>query len=387
MKGRISGWIKGAALCFILGIFMPLLVYASDLDGTRQDTQESILGQMDFEEIDRALKELFPEEKLDFKQVISEVISGETEFSAGLAGRLIKDQLTYAFRVNKENLIHIVFIAILAAVFTNFSYVFQNKQASEISFYVMYMLLLILCLNSFQASIDYVGEGIGRLVSFMKALCPVYFIAVAVAKGSVTSVAFYNLALLLIFLIEFLILELLLPLIHVYIIVKFLNSLSDEDYLSKLAELMEVIISWTLKTLLACVIGLNVIQGLIAPAIDTVKRSVLTRGAEAIPGVGDALGGVAEVVLGTAVLVKNGIGMAGAVICIVLCAVPMIQVAVIALMYKLAAALIQPVSDKRMVTCIGSVGEGCQLLIRVVFTVSVLFLLTIAIVAVTTSSV
>lgn len=199
--------------------------------------------------------------------------------------------------------------------------------------------------------------------------------------------AFYNLALLLIFLIEFLILELLLPLIHVYIIVKFLNSLSDEDYLSKLAELMEVIISWTLKTLLACVIGLNVIQGLIAPAIDTVKRSVLTRGAEAIPGVGDALGGVAEVVLGTAVLVKNGIGMAGAVICIVLCAVPMIQVAVIALMYKLAAALIQPVSDKRMVTCIGSVGEGCQLLIRVVFTVSVLFLLTIAIVAVTTSSV
>lgn len=134
MKGRISGWIKGAALCFILGIFMPLLVYASDLDGTRQDTQESILGQMDFEEIDRALKELFPEEKLDFKQVISEVISGETEFSAGLAGRLIKDQLTYALRVNKENLIHIVFIAILAAVFTNFSYVFQNKQASEISF-------------------------------------------------------------------------------------------------------------------------------------------------------------------------------------------------------------------------------------------------------------
>ena len=93
-----------------------------------------------------------------------------------------------------------------------------------------------------------------------------------------------------------------------------------------------------MKTVLACVVGLNVIQGLISPAVDSVKRSALTRGVEAIPGVGDAIGGVTEVALGTAVLVKNGIGVTGAVICVALCVVPLVQIGCIALLYKLAAA-------------------------------------------------
>lgn len=103
---------------------------------------------------------------------------------------------------------------------------------------------------------------------------------------------------------------------------------------------------------------------------------------EAIPGVGDAIGGVTEVILGTAVLVKNSIGVAGMLICVLLCVGPVIQMAVMALMYKaVRAALAQPVSDKRLVNCMESVGEGCRLLLRMLFTVGVLFLLTIAIAA------
>ena len=117
------------------------------------------------------------------------------------------------------------------------------------------------------------------------------------------------------------------------------------------------------------------------------KRSAIARGAEAIPGIGDAIGGVAEVALGTAVLVKNGIGMTGALICIALCVVPLAQIACIAFLYKLAAAIIQPVSDKRIVGCVETVGDGCQLLMQVVFTTGLLFLLTIAIVSAVTSHV
>ena len=203
----------------------------------------------------------------------------------------------------------------------------------------------------------------------------------AAAKGSVTAVAFYNLVLFLIYLVQLLIVGFLLPVIHIYFMVRVLNFLSKEEYLSKFAGLLNLGVSWALKTLLACVVGLNVIQGLISPAIDSIKQSAITRGAEAIPGIGDAIGGVTEVVLGTAVLIKNGIGMTGAVICVALCVVPLVQIGCIVLLYKLAAALIQPVSDKRIVGCIESVGDGCRLLMRVVFTAGLLFLLTIVVVA------
>ena len=176
------------------------------------------------------------------------------------------------------------------------------------------------------------------------------------------------------------------PVIPIYIMVKILNFLSSQEYLSKFAELIEVVVSWLLKTLLACVVGFNIMQGMISPAIDAVKRSALTRTAEAIPGVGDAIGGVAEVVLGTTVLVKNGIGVAGMIVCLALCITPLMQLACIVLLYKLAAAVIQPISDKRVAGCVECVGDGCMLLIRVVFTTGLLFLLTIVIVSFVTSN-
>lgn len=381
MKKRIIGVIAVILSWTAIG----QVSFAGEMDeGALEQAQETIWSQLEFDEVEEALTEIFPEEKLDFSDTVKAMISGEMDVCAETINQLLADQIGYAFRVNRQALVHMVVLMIFAAIFTNFAQVFRNKQISQIGFYVVYMLVLTLALQAFGAAISWTEDGIGHLTAFMKALCPIYFLAVAIAKGSVSSVAFYNIALLLIFLIEIAILKFVLPVIHIYIMVRFLNFLSEEDYLSKFTELMEMAVIWTLKALLACVVGLNVIQGLIAPAIDSVKRSALTRGAEAIPGVGDALGGMAEVVLGTAVLVKNGIGMAGAVVCICICIVPMIQMAVLTFLYKLLAAIMQPVSDKRMVECISSVGEGCQMLLKLIVTVAVLFLLTIAIVAATT---
>lgn len=351
------------------------------------EIRDNVVSQYDFEEIDGSLKELFPDEQLDFKETLMGILSGNLEFSVRLMGRLLAEQLGYAFKSSRDNLVHMLIIALLAAVFSNFSKVFQSRQISDISFYALYLLLIALAVSTFEAVINWVRGGIEALTAFMGVFCPLYFLAVSVALGSATSVAFYHLVLFLIFLTEVLILNFLLPMLHIYMIVRVLNYLSDEDYLSKFAELIEMAVSWILKTVLACIVGLNVIQGLISPAIDTVKRSVLTRSAEAIPGIGDAIGGMAEVAIGTAVLVKNGIGMAGAVISVALCVVPLAQVACIALLYKLAAAVIQPVSDKRVVGCIETVGEGCRMLLGVIFTTGFLFLLTIAVVAAVTGKV
>lgn len=378
----------------ILIIFLVLLgsfhvnVQASQIENPEVDQQaieEKIIKEFDFDDIDHVLREIMPGERLKFGETVRKLINGEVELSVSLLGRLISDQIFYEFNHSREGLVHILLIAVIAAIFTNFSNIFRSQQIGEISFYVLYLLLITICLASFQIVLDSVGERMRLLIAFMRALGPAYFLSVAIATGSGTSIAFYNLVLFLIYIVELLILNFLLPLLHIYIVVRMLNHLSTEDYLSKFAELIEFVIVWTLKTLLAAVIGLNLIQGMIAPAIDSIKRSMLTKGVEALPGVGDALGGVTKVVLGTAVLVKNGIGVAGAVICIAICAVPAVQVLVMTFLYKLIAAFIQPISDKRIVGCVTSMGDASQILLRLVFTTGVLFLLTIAIVTAATT--
>ena len=393
-KESRSPFVQAAVFLILLlavTLLAPVRCLAADLSGEEDGSEtaraeEMLEEELDFDAINETLEEIFPEEKMDFGETVRSIVTGDLSVSVDLLGQLLSDQLFYALRVNRESLVHMLLIAVIAAMFTNFADVFQARQISEISFYVLYILMIALCLGAFQSAAAWVEDGIRLQTAFMKALCPVYFIAVSLAKGSMTAAAFYNLALLVILLVEVFMVNFLLPALHVYMMIKVLNYLSQEEYLSRFTELIETVVSWSLKTLLALVIGLNTIQGLIAPAVDSVKRSALTRGVEAIPGVGDAIGGTAEVILGTAVVVKNGIGIAGAIICFALCAVPLVQAGIMVLMYKLAAAVLQPVSDKRLVGCIGGMADACQLLMRLVFTAGMLFLLTIAIVAATTNS-
>lgn len=354
-------------------------------DAVQEKIEEAILSEFDFDEIERSLREMFPEEKIEFGDVVTALMSGNAEKAGDVLLDFLSDVVSYEFRYNWHNLVYILLIAIAAAVFSNFSGAFRNRQISDISFYVLYMLLITLCLTSFQTAAQGLEERLDSVVEFMRVLCPSYFLAVAFASGSVTSVFFYNVILLLIYVVELVIIRFVLPVIHIYIMIRVLGNLTGEDFLSESAELMHKVAAWILKTLLACVIGVNVVQGLLAPAIDTLKRSALTRTAEALPWVGNAMGGAAEIFLGTAVLIKNGIGMAGAVIAVLICLGPIVQLALMALMYKVAAALVQPVSDKRITACISGVSEGYELLVRVIFTVGLLFLLTIAVVAASTS--
>lgn len=354
-------------------------------DDVQEEVQNALLSEFDFSGIEKSLNRMFPQEKITFSEVVSALMSGNMEETIRIFLGFLGDQVFYEFNYNRQNLVYVLLVALTAAVFSNFAGAFKSRQISDISFYIMYMLLITLCLTSFRTSAVGLEEKLSMLVDFMRVLCPSYFLAVAFASGSVTSIFFYNVILFLIYVVELVIVHFLLPVVNIYIMVLVLGNLTGEDFLSEFAGLIRKIVTWTLKTLLICVVSVNVIQGLLAPAIDAVKRSALTRTAEALPWVGNAVGGAAEIVLGTAVLIKNGIGMAGAVISVAICAVPILQMLIMAFMYKLAAALVQPVSDKRITACISGVSEGYEIMVRIIFTTGMLFLLTVAIVAASTS--
>ena len=354
-------------------------------DEIAEAMKTEILSEFDFSELDSSLREMFPGEKVTFSDIVSALISGGIDDAGDMTAQFLKDRIAYDFLYNRKTLVYIILAALVAAVFSNFADAFQNRQISDISFYVIYMLLITLCLTAFQTAVSGLEEKMGLLTEFIRALAPAYFMAMAFASGSAAALVFYNLILFLIYMVELIIIHILLPAVNIYVMICVLGSLIEEDFLSELAGLIRKAVTWALHGLLACVAGINIIQGLLAPAVDSVKRSTLTRTAEAVPWVGDLMGGTAEILTGTVILIKNGIGMAGAVVALIICATPLLQMVITALMYKLAAALVQPVSDKRIISCIRGVSEGYELLVRILFTAGALFLITIAVTASFTS--
>lgn len=315
-----------------------------------------------------------------FGDYVKGFVTGEKELSFSQIGNDLINTLNNELSNNKNTLIRLISIAVIAAVFTNFSNMFKSSQVAETGFYVTYLLLFAILTASFFTASALASKVLSQLLTFMKVLVPTYFLTIAFSTGSRTSILFYESTLVLITIVDVVLIRIILPAIHVYFILALANNFSREDLLSKFSELLETIIRWTLKTLMGAVIGFNVIQGLIVPAVDSVKKTVWMKALGSMPGVGNAFGAVTETVLGAGVLIKNAVGVAGIVVIVIICAVPLLKLAIYALIYKFGAAVVQPISDKRILACMNGSVKSAGLLLYMVGIGAVLFLLTLTII-------
>ena len=149
-----------------------------------------------------------------------------------------------------------------------------------------------------------------------------------------------------------------------------------------MAELVKTAILWALKTMIALLFGMQAIQTMIAPTVDQMKTSVVNKAVSVIPGIGNAYEMVAETVLGSALLLKNAVGIAGVVSLVFLCLIPVAKLVCGVLLYRTLGAVAQPVTDKRVAECIDSVAEGGELLLKIVLYAGILFIVSLAMITV-----
>ncbi len=157
------------------------------------------------------------------------------------------------------------------------------------------------------------------------------------------------------------------------------DHLSGEERLSRLTELLEMVVGWSLKGVVAAVMAFHMIQGLLTPAADAFRKLTVSKGIEMIPGIGDAGSSVTDMVLGSAMLIKNGIGAAALVVLLLLCVIPLAKLGIMMAAYYLLAAVLQFISDEQdLPAAFAGVGCGMKLLFQTICMVLVLFLLTVA---------
>lgn len=343
---------------------------------------ESLSEDMDYTEIQNILDEvLSSDEGFHFEDYVKDLMSGEQSFSFGGILSKLKEGIVNELFGNLKSLSKLMIIAVIAAVFTNFSHTFQNSQVAETGFYVTYLMMFGILAATFMTATSLAANTLDKVLDFMKALVPTYCMSIAFSIGISTSTLTYQGILMLITLVDIILIKVIIPLVNLYMMASLANNLSKEDMLSKLTELLAMAIRWVLHTLLAVVVGVGAIQSLLAPSIDQVKRTAVIKATDSIPAIGGLLSGVAETVLGAGVLLKNSIGVAGMVAILLICIIPLIKLAMFVLIYKLGSAALQPISDKRILNCLGASAEASGLLLHTVFVGAVLFELVITVVA------
>lgn len=339
------------------------------------ETAEELLKEINLADVQKMLDDFMGADSFSMKEALIKLTRGERAFSKEAVQEFVYRFFFYQLDQEKELFVKLILLILLSAVLTSFAEVFENNQIGDISFFVVYLLFFTILMDSFSEMSSSLEKTISWMTEMMKGLAPAYYMTVCAASGAASAVVFYEGVLLMVWGIQWLLLTVLLPASGMYVLLQLVNSLSREEMLGKMAELLNTAVSWGLKSLLAAVVGLQIIRNLVAPVMDSVKRGLLSKAAGALPGVGNAVNMVTELVVTSAVLVRNCLGVVILVVFVLIGAGPMLHYGILSLLYRLLAAVAQPVSDRRMVRALGTMGEGCALLLRILFTAEVLCML------------
>ena len=352
----------------------------SESEKEEEQIEQDILADLELEDVDRMVEDVTGQE-ISLTKMIKKLLKGGQVLEWDTWSDMAVEALQESVGIRKKTWMQILLLVLLSAVLTNLASVFENQQIGETSFYIIYLLLFVILLRCFGEFSDQLHQTLSGITEFMKALLPSYYLVLSASIGISTAGIFYQAIIILIYLAENVLLRFLLPGIRIYLLAALINELTGEQFLSKMTELLEDGILWAMKTIVGVVVGIQLIQRLVSPAVDALRQTVIGKTAGAIPGIGNIFSGITEMVLGSAILIKNCLGAAVMVILLLMAVSPVIKMGISALFYQIAAACVQPVADKRMAGCLHAMGESIGMLLKLLLAVELLFLLTIAILA------
>ena len=278
-------------------------------------------------------------------------------------------------------------IVVMALLFALFGKLLIAKQGyvADMGFLMVYVGIVLLLLQSFTLIGRVVEEGVSRMLSFMTAFVPAYAATLLLSGNSASAGFFYEVTLGIVYVIELVMKVVFLPGVHIYVLLVMMDHLFEESRFSKLAELIGSALRSLLKFGLALVMGLGVVQSILAPAKDRLAASSLYHGIQAMPGLGNTVSATGELLLGCAIMIKNSVGAAALILLLILCMAPLCSVLCFTVMYRLIAALLEPFSDKRIVECVAGVGRGSGLYCRILADAMLYFWITISVISASTS--
>lgn len=369
-------WKKTAVMVlFCLMLCTPMEVRASG---------EEVLWQ-DMDAVEKKFETFFPEYQFDGKQVLSLILQGDIKeavktLASGLTG-MMKGQLQEI----RTLFVMILVLGITAALFSNFADIFQSRQVSDIAFYFIYLLLTAGLLKVFGNAAAVVKQMLNQVTTFMQLFIPTYLLAVGTAAGTASAAAYYQLFLMVVYLIERCYLSVLLPMIYCFILLSVINGIWMEEKLNLLLDFVQKLVGYGIKITLGIITGFSLLQSMISPVVDALEHSALKKAVSMIPGIGGLTEGMFEMVAGSAVLIKNSIGIYITIVMIFICILPILKILLLSGALKAGAALIGIVSDKRMTNLANRAGDGSLLLLKVALSAIGLFIISVAVVAYSTN--
>ncbi len=359
-------------------------VYADNEQADIIDEQYNATGIDEIERVtdqimDYEAKQVIPD--FDIEQLTKDISKGKFEFNFEYIFKRIFGFFMKEVYINIKIMIQLIIITIICGVLTNLQSSFGKEGVSEIAFLACYVFLIGIMIRSFTNIVAMGREVIDNMVMFMQAMIPV-LITLLMSVGNITTATIFQPVILFsVQIIGTIIKNFSLPVLFFATALSMVNNISDQFQISNMVNFLKQINKWCLGIILTVFVGVMTVQGFASSVVDgVVNKTTKYAVNNFVPIVGGVLSDAVDTVLGCSLILKNAIGIVGVVIIALICLVPAIKILALIIVYRFTAAVIEPVSDQRVVKCINDLGDSLTMIFTLVLAVALMFLISITII-------
>jgi len=293
-----------------------------------------------------------------FTDLVRDALQGQLDLSISGLLTTFTNIIFSEFSANGQLIRQLVIIAILGALMSCLTEAFKHNAAGETGFYVTYLMAVLLAISSFYISVEILTGLTGLVSNVMQAAVPLMIGLMTMGGNFIGAAGFHPLLFFALQLMTWFISGVFIPMVLAAAALDIVGQLSSEGHrLEKMAELMRKIADWTLKGLVALFAFLLTLQRFTAPIISNVALRTSRNVVGAVPVVGNVFSSAVDTIVYFSRAARSGVLVA---LVLVLCAVlvaPLIKILVLSLIYRVCAAFLQPVADKRLVSLMDNVGK------------------------------
>ncbi|RWZ60109.1 stage III sporulation protein AE [Halobacillus fulvus] len=312
----------------------------------------------------------------DFRDFIEK--EGRIDSSGWFSG--ILKFFFHELMLNGKLLASLLFLTLFSTLLQAVKSSFENSAVSRIAYLVIYLVLITLALESFRQVIDYTIGAIDRMSSFMIGLLPL-LLGIMASFSHLMSISFFHpIIVALVQSSGLLVKYTLIPLFTASALLMIVGSLNETYKVDQLAELLRNTGLAIMGVFLTVFLGVISVQGTVTAVQDgvTMKTARFVTG-NFVPVVGRLFTDATDTILGASLVLKNTLGIAGVVILLGIAVFPALKVFAIAVIYKIAAALLQPLGDGPIIQAMSVISRHIMYVFASLLMVSMMFFLAIVI--------
>src|SRR5690625_942005 len=315
--------------------------------------------------------------KSNFTEMIKN--NGKLSFKSIIFGLI--NFLFFELIINGKLLGLLLMLTLFSVILQTMHSAFEGSAISKIAYFVVYIVLIYIVMNSFFIAFTYTKDTIDMMSGFMIALIPLV-LGLLAAFGNILTVSFFHP--IIIFLINvsgLVISKFILPLLFLAALLLIASSINENIQVTHLANLFKTISIGTLGSFFEIFLGVMSVQGTVSAIQDGVamKTTKFITG-NFIPVIGRTLTDATDTILSASLLLKNAIGIVGLLIIAFIALFPALKIFAIALIYKIAAAVLQPLGDGPIIDSLNTISQFIGYILACLLTVTMMFFLTIVII-------